>query len=372
MKRFFKMTLLIIGSLIVVLLLTSYIFIKTAPQFGAKDKNKKTSRVLNSTNYKDGAFHNIEDTTVMTEFKLSSLKEYFNKKGKAPHKPVPIERPGRSLFSKNTDSTTKITWFGHSTVLLEISEKRIFIDPMFGDVPAPHKKLGPKKYFSELPVAIDSIPYIDAVLISHDHYDHLDYNTIIQLKDKVGKFYVPLGVDAHLRAWGIDDAFITDLDWWDETNLDDLSIIATPARHFSGRKPGDRNSTQWCSYVIKSNTSSLYYSGDSGYGIHFKEIGDKYGPFDYTFLECGQYNEQWSQIHMMPEEVVQANTDLQGKQVIPIHWGAFTLALHTWTNPIERLIAEASQKQTIILTPKIGESIIQGNHTGYTSWWNDL
>lgn len=366
------MTLIIIGSSIGFIVLFTLLFTNLSPQFGASKKDKKTKQVLNSANYNKKAFENKEETTVMVEFKFSTLKEYFNKDGKSPDKPIPVKKLSISKVSESKDSLTKITWFGHSAILLEMEGKNIFIDPMLGNVPAPLPFLGPKRFSSELPLSADSLPFLDAVLISHDHYDHLDYSTIKRLKDKVGKFYVPLGVGAHLQKWGVSESKILEMDWWDSASIDNIKIVSTPARHFSGRGLNDRNSTLWCSFVIQSNKSNLYFSADGGYGKHFKEIGDNYGPFDYTFMECGQYNEQWAQIHMMPEEVIRANEDLRGKQILPIHWGAFTLALHSWTEPVDRLVKSAEGRNVDIVTPIIGETVLLGEPRKNEYWWQNF
>jgi L-ascorbate metabolism protein UlaG (beta-lactamase superfamily) len=229
---------------------------------------------------------------------------------------------------------------------------------MLGDTPAPHPWLGSKRYNPTLPLAIEKLPHLDAVVISHDHYDHLDYGSIVKLKDKVDRFYVPLGVAAHLVRWGVPSDSITELNWWEEQNVDGFTFICTPARHFSGRGLFDGFQTLWASWVIKTTNTSIYFSGDSGYGPHFKEIGEKYGPFDLTMLECGQYNERWTDIHMMPEETVQASVDLKSKLLMPIHWGAFTLALHSWADPVDRVTFTAHKLNIPITTPRLGEPVL--------------
>ena len=245
----------------------------------------------------------------------------------------------------------------------------IFIDPMLGDVPAPHPLLGSKRFQKELPISIDSLPKIDVVLISHDHYDHLDYGSIVKLKDQVTKFYVPLGIKAHLTSWGVSEEKITEFDWWESITYNGIEFVATPARHFSGRG-FKRNNTLWSSWVIKSEKNAIFFSGDSGYGKHFKDIGEKYGPFDFAMMECGQYNEQWAHIHMTPEETIQACVDVNTKLMMPIHWGSFKLALHTWDDPIVRASAKAKELNINISTPKVGEAIVL-NGKGFPSekWW---
>ena len=371
MKIKLKMILIVIASIIGALALSVFLFIKMSPQFGATKNEIKTEQVLASENFTNGVFENKEATTVMLEFKFSSLKEYFKKEGKAPTGEIPVHKLQKSHF-ESKDTATKFTWFGHSAVLLETEGKKIFIDPMLGDVPAPVSFLGPKRYNPELPMSADSLPELDIVLISHDHYDHLDYESIKKLKDKTKLFITPLGVGAHLRSWGVQSEKIIELDWWESTIVDSMNIAVTPSRHFSGRGISDRNTTQWCSFVIQTNNKNIYFSGDGGYGTHFKEIGDKYGPFDICFLECGQYNKQWAQIHMMPEEVIDANTDLRGKHIVPIHWGAFTLALHAWTEPVDRLLQSAEGKNVSIVTPEIGKTTSIKDEISTKYWWLDL
>jgi L-ascorbate metabolism protein UlaG (beta-lactamase superfamily) len=240
---------------------------------------------------------------------------------------------------------------------------------MLGEVPAPHPWLGGKRFSKELPIEIEQLPQIAAILISHDHYDHLDYESIQKLKDKTGQFYVPLGVGAHFRAWGVPAEKIHELAWWEEINHENLLFAFAPARHFSGRG-FTRNNTLWGSWIIKGPKDNIYFSGDGGYADHFKTIGEKYGPFDFAMLECGQYNPNWAQIHMMPEETVQAAIDVKTKLMMPIHWGAFKLALHPWTDPIERVTKAAQARKMPIIAPKIGQAVYVGaTPMAMENWW---
>ncbi|WP_163103372.1 MBL fold metallo-hydrolase [Peribacillus alkalitolerans] len=298
---------------------------------------------------------------------LTLLRDFMkgNPKGK-PEGPIPMEK----LVIQSTSNQAKITWFGHSAILLELDGKNLLIDPMFGKAPNPFPFFGDKRYSKGLPFKVGELPQIDAVFLSHDHYDHLDFYSINKLKDKVNQFFVPFGVASHLKRWGVLPEKIHEHDWWNEFEYEGLTLACTPARHFSGRSLNDRNSTLWCSWVISGKQDKIFFSGDSGYGPHFKEIGDKYGPFDLTMMECGQYDERWSAIHMLPEETVQAHLDVKGKLLIPIHWGAFTLALHDWTDPVDRVLSSANEKGVTIATPKIGEPVILGsNEYPSTTWW---
>jgi L-ascorbate metabolism protein UlaG (beta-lactamase superfamily) len=241
---------------------------------------------------------------------------------------------------------------------------------MFGRAPTPFPIFGLKRYSKGLPFMIEDLPSIDVVIISHDHYDHLDYGSIRKIKEMVKQFIVPLGVGSHLEKWGVNPASIIE-DWWNEIKIEGLTIASTPARHFSGRSLTDRNATLWCSWVIKGENTNIFFSGDSGYGPHFIEIGAKYGPFDLTLMECGQYDRRWAAIHMTPEEAVQAQLDVKGKMMIPIHWGAFTLALHDWTDPIDRVTKAAETQNLAISTPRIGETVyISSEDYPRNMWWS--
>jgi len=369
MKRKLKMTFIIVAIVIGIIVIGTALFLNLSPQFGASKKAIQTTKVVNSPNFKDGKFVNTEETTVMTKFKISTLPEYFKNEGKVPDFSIPVERISSSVINKIDDSLMRITWFGHSTILLETEGKTVFIDPMLGMVPAPISWAGSSRFNPDLPINIDDLPFIDIVLISHDHYDHLDYGSIMQLKDKVGQFYVPLGVGAHLRSWGVKEDKIIEMDLWDSETLGELTFVSTPSRHFSGRGLFDRNCTLWCSWVIQSENTNTFFSGDGGYGTHLKEIGDKFGPFDFAMMECGQYNEQWSKIHMLPEEIPQALSDLNCQVFMPIHWGAFKLALHDWTEPVEILKKSIKPDEIKMATPKIGEQFVLGDSIPGDEWW---
>lgn len=348
------------------------VFVYFHPVFGAELTKENRESFKQSPNFLQGKFTNqVPLPTRHSKQALFTMITDFIKGN-------PQGRPGRSIPTERFDIETrdeimelKITWFGHSTVLLLINGKVLLLDPMFGMYPSPVPFCGGKRY-SQRPVNIDELPPIDAVLLSHDHYDHLDYHSIKKLKDKVKHFYVPLGVGSHLERWGIDSAQITCHDWWEESEFDGLTLACTPARHFSGRRLTNRNSTLWCSWVIMGADARVFFSGDGGYGPHFKEIGRKFGQFDITLMECGQYDPRWKAIHMMPEETVQAHVDLQGQLMIPIHWGAFTLSFHSWTDPVERVMKAAQQRNLTLATPRIGEVVTVGsNHYPVSAWWQD-
>ena len=287
---------------------------------------------------------------------------------KKPDKPIPIHMI--SALPMQDIKQTKAIWFGHSTVLLEMDGKRLLLDPIFSTSPSPFPLFGGKRFSKVVPIEPEKLPSIDVVILSHDHYDHLDYNSIMRLKDKTAMFCVPFGVGKRLEKWGIDKEKIREFDWWNEFIVAGLTLTCTPAKHFSGRGLLDRNKTLWCSWVITGQQTKIFFSGDGGYGPHFEDIGKKYGPFDLTLMECGQYDERWSAIHMIPEETIQAHIDVKGNGMIPIHWAAFSLAFHDWTDPIERVIKAAKERKINIITPEIGESVIVGSaEYPVSTWW---
>ncbi len=354
--------------LIVVVVLGITIFIKTAPQFGAKPSGDRLKEIELSKNYYDGQFQNLVGTKMDMDFGkiLGVMREWmFNSRQREPQSDLPV-RFGQGN-SSNSDTSAYITWFGHSAVLLEMEGKRILIDPMLGPASSPVRFMS-KRFEYEKPIDLASIGNIDAVILSHDHYDHLDYYTIKRIRDEVGHFFTPLGVGGHLVRWGVDRERITELDWGEDASLANIRLIAAPARHFSGRGTSDRNKTLWASWIIQGRFNNIYFSGDGGYGDHFKTIGDQYGPFDFVMVECGQYNENWHQIHMMPEESVQAAIDVRGKVMMPIHWGAFNLSLHVWTDPIVRSRKEADLRNVMIVSPFIGQRFEIRENAG-EPWW---
>ena len=356
------------------LLVVTYLaFVHFYPAFGGDVSKEHKEQYQSSEQFKDGVFVNIKNVP-----KDWSLSEGLTIARKFFFQTVENSRPEKDLNVLKIDSVaiatyqkgTRLIWFGHSAFLLQIDGKNILIDPMFGKVPAPHPWLGPKRFFEDLPIEIEKLPKIDAIVISHDHYDHLDYGSIKKLKSKVEAYYVPLGIRVHLEAWDVESDKINEMDWWQETAFKDLQLVCTPAQHFSGRKFTNGQSTLWSSWVIKSDSTAIFFSGDSGYGPHFKEIGKQFGPFDFAMMECGQYNKMWPDIHMFPEETAQAGIDMQAKAIMPIHWGGFKLALHSWTDPIERVTKKARELEIPLVTPEVGEPIVIENLPEPNSkWW---
>ena len=370
MKKIFKilksMVFIFLGVL-GLLTLGVILFVNTAPQMGQKPHGEHLNLIKTSPNYGENEFVNLIETK-MGSFSemMRTIPDFIWSKNGEPSQSVPVKF-GETL-EVSRDTAAHITWYGHSAFLIEMEDRRILIDPMLGSTASP-VFFGSKRFNYQRPIPLGELTSIDAVILSHDHYDHLDYQSIKTLKDEVGHFYTALGVGSHLKFWGVPEDKITELDWWEDADFQGLKLVACPARHFSGRGLTDRNSTQWASWIISGTYQKIYFSGDGGYGPHFKEIGDKYGPFDLAMLECGQYNEAWEAIHMMPEQSVQAGIDVQGKLVMPIHWGAFKLSVHEWTDPIVRYKAASDKKGIPMIHPYIGERFLLGYEHPTEEWW---
>jgi L-ascorbate metabolism protein UlaG (beta-lactamase superfamily) len=367
------MSILVIVSAIIALVIIASLFFYFAPQIGKAAEGNRLARIEGSRNYKLGKFHNLLQTPMDMSFKDMSSTMWEMIKGDSARQPVDTittKEFDKEAFINASDSEAVLSWFGHSSLLIKMEGQVLLVDPVFAERASMFTFMGPKRYEYSSQMRVDMLPEVDAVLISHDHYDHLDYSTFQQLRDKVKHFYVPLGVGAHLAHWGIEESRIIEFDWWEERQLTgNLELVFTPSRHFSGRGLGNRFSTLWGSWVIKGRSQRLFFGGDSGYFPGFKDIGIKYGPFDLTMLECGQYNKRWKNIHMMPEETVQAHQDLGGQLLMPIHWGKFTLSLHSWKEPVERISKAAAANSVQLLTPVAGEIMVIPSRTVDSDWW---
>ncbi|GAB3480197.1 MBL fold metallo-hydrolase [Marinomonas epiphytica] len=332
------------------------------------------SQSLSSDHYRGGQFHNAKPKDPLGFRKSVELWwRFFTEKkvAPAPEQPLPIKSVTKQELNNLDDKSVHLVKLGHSTILLKIMGEYWLIDPVFGERASPFSFLGPKR-FHQPPINITDLPAISRVLISHNHYDHLDKSSIKQLADKVGAFSVPLGVEADLMAWGVDPSRITSFDWWQEEQIRTTKIAFTPTQHFSGRGIGDANKTLWGSWVIDSEHGKVFFSGDSGYFPGFKEIGERYGPFDLTLIETGAYDKDWPDIHMKPEQSVQAHMDLQGKVMVPIHNGTFDLAFHTWFDPFERVSAAAQQQSVQLSTPTFGQFFTAKSTASEEKWWQRL
>lgn len=319
-----------------------------------------------SPNYRDGVFHNIEPVAVVNmdrEQQRLMLRELFADRGAArPAAPVPLVDPDFGAAEP-----LSITWLGHATALIDVDGYRVLTDPVFSERCSPSDAVGPRRLHPP-PVELAALPAVDAIVVSHDHYDHLDIDTITALaRSQRAPFVVPLGVGAHLRAWGIPSDRVIELDWDEHVALGELTLTCTPARHFSGRLL-TRNMTLWASWVIAGPGHRVYFGGDSGYTGSFARIGAEHGPFDVTLMPIGAYNTAWPDVHMNPEEAVRAHLDVNGGTLVPIHWCTFRLAPHRWDEPVERLLAAAQTAGVPVAVPRPGERI-RPPAGDVTPWW---
>jgi L-ascorbate metabolism protein UlaG (beta-lactamase superfamily) len=354
----------------VLLVVITFLFMQQK-SFGKLPTADRLKRIMKSSQYKNDRFHNISETPTLAEDAsyVGMLIDFLGKGvDREPSKDLPVIKTD---LKTNTSDKPVIVWFGHSSFLIKLNGKNILVDPIFSLRASPVQYAGSKSYPGTMAFQPEDFPHIDAIIISHDHYDHLDYNTIVAMKNTTDLFCVPLGVSEHLLHWGVAEEKIREFDWWDTQNIfADFQLTATPARHFSGRG-FQRDKTLWASYALVTPSYKIYIGGDSGYDTHFKAIGEKFGRFDIAMLECGQYDKKWPFIHMMPEETVQASKDLNADVLLPVHWGKFTLALHPWSEPIRRALDQADKINVKIATPRIGEPLILGNTLPETRWWNN-
>lgn len=338
---------------------------------GKLPSGKDLEHIKQSPNYKEGAFQNLSPTPMKAEgisyWKMT--REFFKKNpGTKPPGELPFVKTN---LEKLYSSQPVIVWFGHSSYFIYIENKKFLIDPVFSGNAAPFSFMV-KAFPGSNECTVNDMPAIDCLILTHDHYDHLDFKTIRELKNKINKIYCSLGVGSHLKYWGIDQNKIIEMDWWDSQQLDEnIKLTAAPARHFSGRGI-KRGQTLWSSFILKTAKYNLYLGGDSGYDNHFKEIGIKYGPFDIAILEAGQYNNMWPLIHMMPEETVQAAVDLKAKALLPVHWGKFRLGMHPWNEPIKRVLEKAKTSGLQVQTPRIGEPFTFNTDFSESNWWENV
>ncbi len=337
---------------------------------GGRASGERLRRMQQSPYYRDGKFRNAlrNQQASMTHIMGRWFLEKTPHREPATHIPV-VERKAADFAYAPEE--LQITWFGHSSLLIELDGRRFLIDPLWGDYASPGRLFGVKR-FSPPPIALDDLPPLDAVLLSHDHYDHLNEPTIKAIHPRVPLFITSLGVGAHLEAWGVPAEKIIELEWWEDYEVGSVKIVSTPTRHFSGRSLSDRDATLWGGWAFLGKTQRAYFSGDSGMFPGFREVGDRLGPFDITMMETGAYNSDWPDVHMGPEQAVQAHQLARGKLLLPVHWGTFALAFHGWTEPVERIIVASEKAGIPVATPRPGESIRVSLHPGVQRWWPAL
>ncbi len=356
------MILYILAAILTALVL-GFIF---TPTMGKRPRGDREDRCRRSPNYRGTRFVNLESTKTLRPENPGILYEFIFGASRKPAKPLPVHALTASDFP-STPADLQVVWMGHSSFILDIEGVRILVDAVFGKYASPFPGL--MKRFQPPPLRLDQVPPVDAVLISHNHYDHLEMKTIRRLAAMGTVFITPLGVGSYLESWGCASSQIIELDWWQSHSIGGVTLTAAPSQHFSGRGAFDANKALWASWAITGARRRVFYSSDGGYGFHFEEIGRRLGPFDLTLMECGAYNKQWADIHMIPEESVRAHLDVRGEYMLPVHWALFDLSLHTWDEPIRRAAAEAQRLGVRLATPMIGEMYSPGMTTG--CWWEN-
>jgi L-ascorbate metabolism protein UlaG (beta-lactamase superfamily) len=346
------------------------ILIINQEQFGKQPSGKRMNRIKQSPNYRDGQFQNLSFTPTFAEdvSKFEMIRDGIFKinERKAPQTSLPSVKTDLKNLDPAKDA---LIWLGHSSYFMQIDGKKMLVDPVFSGHASPFSFM--VKSFKGTDIyAPEDFPAIDYLFITHDHWDHLDYQTILKLK--IGKTITGLGVGAHLERWGFAPHSIIECDWNETCKPDSGFVVtATPGRHFSGRG-FKRNQSIWCSFVLQTPSKKIFIGGDSGYDTHFAKIGAEYGPFDLALLECGQYNKSWKYIHMMPEQTVQTAIDLKAKILMPVHWGKFALSLHAWDEPITRVTREAHRLNVPLIHPMIGQVVDLNDFGAQTEWWKGI
>jgi L-ascorbate metabolism protein UlaG (beta-lactamase superfamily) len=365
MRRLRKAVSILAG--LVALIAIAVYFIFQLPEFGGRFEGKRLERMRRSPEFIGGRFENTPpqktDPSLLKIYKLYSQGQI-----RKPQFEIPIIKLDPSSLGAPASQGLKAIWFGHATVLVEIEGLRIMTDPVLSNVLSPVPFIYGVKRFHPPPVVLQDLSHINAVLISHDHFDHLDMKTIQHLASQGTHFYMGLGVGAHLERWGVSLAQIHEMDWWESVEVKGVKIVCTPARHYSGRKKMD-NSTLWTSWVVKGSDHSVYFSGDTGYADHFREIRKRFGDMDLTLMKVGAYGETWLDIHMDPESAVQAHLDLGGKILLPVHWATFDLSYHAWDEPILRTLSAAKDKGVHVITPRVGETFQFGQPFQNIEWY---
>jgi L-ascorbate metabolism protein UlaG (beta-lactamase superfamily) len=339
--------------------------------FGGKSAGARRARIEQSPNFRDGKFHNSVASNMLVPGSFFKMLRHqlFGDEVRVPAQPLAVVGRTPSDYATAPPSGLRATWIGHASTLVEIDGRRILFDPVFSERCSPSTLFGPRR-FHPAPLALADLPPIDAVMISHDHFDHLDMVTATTLAGRGTHYVVPLGIGAHLEAWKIPAGQITELDWWQTTTTAGLSITSTPARHYSGRNPLRSDQALWSSWVVAGSAHKVYFSGDTGYFDGFAAIGAKHGPFDLTLIKIGASDPTWIDIHMSPEQAVQAHQDLGGKLLLPVHWGTFNLAFHAWNEPAQRAAAAAAKAGVAIAIPQPGQFVEPTAPPSWRRWWD--
>jgi L-ascorbate metabolism protein UlaG (beta-lactamase superfamily) len=358
---------ILIAAIVAVLLYST----EWLTSLGGRVEGARFVRAQRSPQFENGRFRNRESRGLPKTSTREMLKrQFFGDEQREPLAAVPVVRRTARDYATPPASGLRATWIGWSSVLVEIDGMRILTDPIWSERCSPSTLVGPKRFHAP-PIAIEDLPPIDAVVISHDHYDHLDMPAIRALAAKGTRFIVPLGIGAHLQRWGVGALQILELDWNESMDHNGLEFTATPSRHYSGRNPRRPNGTLWASWVVKGPKQRIFFSGDTGYTEAFRTIGEQHGPFDLTLIKIGASDPTWVEIHMSPEQAVQTHRDLRGKVMLPVHWATFNLGFHAWRDPADQALAAASKSGVTMVVPKPGEFVEPATATPQRAvWWH--
>lgn len=361
---------MILFCVLIALLVVSGCFYMGQARFGRLPQGERLDRISQSPNYRDGIFHNREPIPQIVEGGggLGLWLKFLLRDGEGltPPEPLPVVKTDLKAMDPNADA---VVWLGHSSYFIRLGGKAILIDPVLSDHASP-VSFSTRAFDGTTIYTPEDMPVIDYLLISHDHWDHLDYDTVTALRPKIRHVVTGLGVGAHFSRWGFPDEMVQEADWGEAVPAEDgLAVYVLTARHFSGRL-FDRNRTLWASFALETPDRRVFYSGDSGYGSHFKEIGERFGGFDFVMVDSGQYDAQWPYVHMMPEQAAQAAEDLRAQAAMPSHAGRFNIAFHSWNEPFRRFVAAGSGRSYRVVTPEIGEVVDLGDQSQpFSPWW---
>jgi L-ascorbate metabolism protein UlaG (beta-lactamase superfamily) len=371
LARWFVRATVLLAAVGAVLAVAGWVLL-SQPQFGAPMAGARLERALANPQYRNGRFVNLEPETPTTPAALVSylVRQFSGDEVREPPTPLPVLAVDKgSLAAPPPPRGLRAFWIGHASTYVELDGLRFLLDPVFAERVSP-LPVGPRR-FHPPPIALADLPAIDAVLISHDHYDHLDMDTVRHLARRGSRFFVPLGIGAHLERWGVPAAQIEEFAWWQERLLGSIRIVCTPTRHYSGRGLRDHSATLWSSWSVIGPQHRFFYSGDTGYAKVFQNIGSRLGPFDIAFIKIGAYGPgaSWVDIHMPPEQAVQVSRDVRARRMFPVHWSTFNLAYHDWDEPIRRAVAEANRAGVGLVTPRLGEWVDADREFQSTRWW---
>ena len=362
-------------AMLVLVVGASTLFVQNWPSLGGTLTGERLKKAEASVHYQDGKFANTSPHPPLTfsDIWRYLIEQFWGDQVRVPPAAIPVSAIPAEKIQTQPPTGLRAIWLGHSSVYIELDGLRLLLDPVFSDYASPVSGIGPRR-FHPSPIALTGLPNIDAVMISHDHYDHLDMRTIQYLSPKGPLFFVPLGVGAHLDEWGIPESRIVELDWWESAEIGNLRVTCTPAQHYSSRGLFDYKETFWSSWSIAGPKHRVFYSGDTGFSDHFQQIGNQLGPFDLGIIRVGQYGPgaSWNYSNMTPEDAVKAHIAVQARRMLPVHWGTFNIAFHDWDDPIERAVKAANENNVELVTPRVGEVVIAGQPFDSQNWWDEI